>query len=85
MAAYDFTVSSAAFHAAQACDDRDAIRLSHAIEFLTENPRSRADFVGPNCDGRLIPWKKVGKFAVGYLPDHARKMIHVLEVRQVLG
>ena len=46
MPGYDFTVSSAAFHAVQACDDRDAMRLSNAIEFLAENPNYRATLVG---------------------------------------
>ena len=84
MPGYNFTVSGSAFHAVQACTDRDATRLANAIEFLTENPAAPATLVGPDHEGRLIPWMRVEEFAIGYLPDHSKRTIHVLEIRRVL-
>ena len=85
MARYDSVLHRAAVLGALACEDAQTIRLFHAIESLAEDPHRRADFYGCDVDGRSLTWMKVGDLAIGYLPDHSKKLIYVFDIRQVVA
>ena len=85
MRRYDYVLHRAALLGALACEDAQTIRLFHAIEALAEDPRRRADFYGCDVGERSLSWLRVGDFAIGYLPDHSRKLIHIFDIRQVVA
>ena len=84
MPGYDYELNRAAFLGVLACEDRDIVRLSLAIELLAENPGRAADFHGYDFRGHAVPWMKVGNYALAYLPDHTNKIIHILDIRRIL-
>ncbi len=85
MPRYDYVLHRAAVLGALACEDAQTTRLLHAIESLAEDPRRSADFYGSDVSGRSLFWMKVGTFAIGYLTDHSRKLIHIFDIRHVVG
>ena len=81
MPGYDYVLHRAAVLGALACEDAQTIRLFHAIESLAEDPRRRADFYGRDVGDRSLCRMKVGDFAIGYLTDHSKKLIHIFDIR----
>jgi len=83
MPGYEYVLHRGALLGALACADPQMVRLFQAIELLTEDATRRADLYGQDSEGRLMSWMKVGDYAVGYAADHSRKLIQILDIRQV--